>query len=271
MLLKFRKVRDIPNVVSNTVIVCIRVIHFITTPPSACAPPLRMFIIGTGKDVRGGAADVAKQRQTSRVSSRLGDGKGNTEHGVGTEARLVRGSVEIDHYLIDVDLPELPHPEAPRARRGRPGQGYPRSDRHGQLPGREEGHAGHRATGRRSGDRARAHHSGGWRKPEQEIDRLSNIIKAFNDQFGGLFNDPNAVEKRIMDVIPPKVSADPAYQNARKNSDRQNARIEHDKALKRVITAMFKDDAQLFKQFQDNRDLIRRWLTETMFGMTYEQ
>ena len=112
--------------------------------------------------------------------------------------------------------------------------------------------------------------SGGGHKAEPNMDKLSNIIKAFNDQFGGLFNDPKAVEKRIIEVIPPKVSADPAYQNARKNSDRQNARIEHDKALKRVITAMFKDDAQLFKQFQDN-DPFRRWLTDTIFGMTYEE
>lgn len=111
---------------------------------------------------------------------------------------------------------------------------------------------------------------GGGRKPEPEMDRLSNIIQSFNDQFGGLFNDPQAVEKRIIEVIPPKVSADKAYQNARQNSDRQNARIEHDKALKRVITAMFKDDAQLFKQFQDN-DSFRHWLTDTIFGMTYEE
>ena len=112
--------------------------------------------------------------------------------------------------------------------------------------------------------------TGGGRKPEPELDRLSNIIKAFNDQFGGLFADPKAVEKRIIEVIPPKVLADAKYQNARKNSDRQNARIEHDKALKRVITAMFKDDAQLFKQFQDNES-FRRWLTDTIFGMTYEE
>lgn len=56
----------------------------------------------------------------------------------------------------------------------------------------------------------------------------------------------------------------------RKTSDRQNARIEHDKALKRVINALFKDDAQLFKQFQDN-DSFRGWLTDTVFGMTYER
>jgi type I restriction enzyme R subunit len=110
--------------------------------------------------------------------------------------------------------------------------------------------------------------SGGGRKPEPELDRLSNIVKEFNDQFGGLFLDSKAVEKRITEVIPPKVSADLAYQNAKKNSDPQNARIEHDKALKRVITAMFKDDAQLFKQFQDN-DSFRHWLTDTIFGITY--
>lgn len=111
---------------------------------------------------------------------------------------------------------------------------------------------------------------GGGHKPEPEMDRLSNIIKAFNDQFGGLFGDPNTVQKRIIEVIPPKVLADERYQNAKKNSDRQNARIEHDKALKRVVTAMFKDDAQLFKQFQDNES-FRRWLTDTMFGITYEK
>ena len=111
--------------------------------------------------------------------------------------------------------------------------------------------------------------SGGGRKPEPEMDKLSNIVKAFNDQFGGLFADPKRMEQRIIDEIPRKVMDDQAYQNAKKNSDRQNARIEHDKALKRVITALFTDDAQLFKQFQDNES-FRHWLTDTMFGMTYE-
>jgi type I restriction enzyme R subunit len=111
--------------------------------------------------------------------------------------------------------------------------------------------------------------SGGGRKAEPELDKLSNIIRAFNEQFGGFFNDPHAVERRITEVIPPKVLADERYQNAKLNSDRENARIEHDRALQRVITAMFKDDAQLFKQFQDNES-FRRWLTDTIFGMTYD-
>jgi len=112
--------------------------------------------------------------------------------------------------------------------------------------------------------------SGGGRKAEPELDRLSNILKAFNDQFGGLFADAKRMEGRITDEIPKKVSADQAYQNAKKHSDRQNARIEHDKALKRVITALFADDAQLFKQFQDNES-FRHWLTDTVFELTYDE
>ena len=50
----------------------------------------------------------------------------------------------------------------------------------------------------------------------------------------------------------PKVAADKAYQNAKKNSDKQNARIEHDKALARVMIGLLKDDTELFKQFSDN-------------------
>ncbi|MDZ4859576.1 MAG: type I restriction endonuclease [Candidatus Hydrogenedentes bacterium] len=112
--------------------------------------------------------------------------------------------------------------------------------------------------------------SGGGRKPEPEMDKLSNIIKAFNEQFGGLFDDPDRMEKRIMNEIPMKVSANQAYQNAKKNSDRQNAKIEHDVALNGVITGLLRDDTQLFKQFKEN-DSFRRWLTDTIFNMTYQQ
>ena len=65
-------------------------------------------------------------------------------------------------------------------------------------------------------------------------------------------------------------TADTAYQNAQKNSDKQNARIEHDKALGRVMTAVLKDDTELFKQFVDNES-FRRWMTDTVFGITYDQ
>ncbi len=112
--------------------------------------------------------------------------------------------------------------------------------------------------------------SGGGHKPEPELDRLSNILKNFNDQFGNIpWTDTDRVYQKITREIPPRVSADIAYQNALKNSDKQNARIEHDKALARVITSMLKDETELFKQFMDNES-FRRWLTDTVFNLTFE-
>jgi type I restriction enzyme R subunit len=112
---------------------------------------------------------------------------------------------------------------------------------------------------------------GGGHKPEPELDRLSNIIKAFNDQFGNIpWTDADRVRKLITEEIPARVAADTAYQNARKYSDKQNARIEHDKALVRVMTALLKDDTELFKQFSDNES-FRRWLTDTVFALTYSE
>jgi HsdM N-terminal domain/N-6 DNA Methylase len=113
--------------------------------------------------------------------------------------------------------------------------------------------------------------TGGGHKPEPELDRLSNILKVFNDQFGNIpWTDADRVHKLITEDIPNRVAADKAYQNAKQNSDKQNARIEHDKALARVMTAVLKDDTELFKQFMDNEG-FRRWLTDTVFGITYEQ
>ncbi len=113
--------------------------------------------------------------------------------------------------------------------------------------------------------------TGGGRKPEPELDRLSNIIKTFNDQFGNIpWTDADRVHKLITEDIPARVAADRAYQNAKQYSDKQNARIEHDKALGRVMTAVLKDDTELFKQFSDNEG-FRRWLTDTVFGLTYDR
>ena len=38
--------------------------------------------------------------------------------------------------------------------------------------------------------------------------------------------------------MPNRVAADKAYQNAKQNSDKQNARIEHDKGLAGVMTVL---------------------------------
>jgi len=111
---------------------------------------------------------------------------------------------------------------------------------------------------------------GGGRKPEPELDQLSNIIKAFNDQFGNIeWKDGDKIRKVIAEDIPAKVAADAAYQNAMKNNDKKTARIEHDAALQRVMIDLLSDHTELFKQFSDNPS-FKKWLGDTIFGVTYQ-
>ena len=110
---------------------------------------------------------------------------------------------------------------------------------------------------------------GGGQKPEPEMDRLSNILQQFNDLFGDIeWKDGDKIGKVIAEELPTKVAQDRAYQNALANSDLQNARIEHDRALERAMTELLADHTELFKQFSDNES-FRRWLYDSVFAATY--
>lgn len=111
---------------------------------------------------------------------------------------------------------------------------------------------------------------GGGGGVNPDIDHLSNIIKTFNDLFGNIdWKDGDKIRKVIAEEIPERVAQDKAYQNAAQNSDKQNAKLEHDKALNRVVLELLADHTELFKQFSDNQD-FKRWLTDTVFDATYQ-
>jgi len=106
--------------------------------------------------------------------------------------------------------------------------------------------------------------SGGGRKPEPELDRLSSIIQSFNDEFGNIpFEDRDRVAKVIAEELPAKVAANKAYQNAMRNSDKAAARLEHNRALAAVILGMLADHTDLYKHFSDDPD-FHRWVSETV-------
>ena len=92
---------------------------------------------------------------------------------------------------------------------------------------------------------------GGGQKPERELDCLSNILKAFNEQFGTLFTDSDRIFARIKDEIAPRVAEDQAFRNTLQNT-LGAARIEHEKALAKVMLTLLKDDTQDYKQFVEN-------------------
>jgi type I restriction enzyme R subunit len=112
--------------------------------------------------------------------------------------------------------------------------------------------------------------AGGGHKPEPELDFLSRVIRSFNELYGNVeWADKDRVHNLVTREIPAKVAADEAYQNARANSDEQNARVEHDQALQRVMTGVLADDTQLFSMFADNPG-FRNWLSDMVFKLTYK-
>jgi type I restriction enzyme R subunit len=108
--------------------------------------------------------------------------------------------------------------------------------------------------------------TGGGRKAEPELDKLSNILKTFNDHFGTLFTDGDRVVKRIRDDVVPQVAEDRAYQNARQNTP-NTARMEHDKAVQRAMLSLLKDDTEIYKQFVQNES-FHRFVTDMVFSLT---
>ena len=108
---------------------------------------------------------------------------------------------------------------------------------------------------------------GGGHIQEPEMERLSQIVATFNEIWGGEFTTPDQVAKAIQGM-PELVTNDSAYKNAMLNSDQQNARIEHDAALRRLITSMVRSNTELYKRYTDNAE-FRSWLNETVFWTTY--
>ncbi len=106
-------------------------------------------------------------------------------------------------------------------------------------------------------------------KAEAELDLLSAILMNFNDLFGNIeWSDADNIRRQIAE-IPEMVAKDEKYQNAMRNSDKQNARFESERALKSVMFNIMADNMELFKQFNDDA-LFNKWLSDMVFNLTYD-
>ena len=111
-----------------------------------------------------------------------------------------------------------------------------------------------------------AERGGGVQEPLLEL--LSLILDEFNKTWGNSFSNPDHVSEIIKDM-PDRVNEDEAYQNAKMNSDRQNARIEHDAAMKRQITAMLRDNTELYRKYTEDQ-AFQDDLNGMIFKLTYK-
>ena len=97
---------------------------------------------------------------------------------------------------------------------------------------------------------------------------LSTILDEFNKTWGNSFSNPEHL-KEITQVMPERVNEDEAYKNAKMHSDRQNARIEHDAALKRKITAALRDYTEVYRKYTEDQ-AFQDDLNELIFKVTYQ-
>ena len=115
-------------------------------------------------------------------------------------------------------------------------------------------------------DPIQAERSGGIQEPL--LEPLSLILDEFNKRWGDFFSDPEQA-KELIKAMPEKVNKDTAYQNAKMYSDRQNAQVEHDAALKRQVVAMLRCNTEFYKKYTEDPD-FQEWLNTEMFRETYK-
>lgn len=106
---------------------------------------------------------------------------------------------------------------------------------------------------------------------QPKLDYLSHIIEDFNNRFGNIsWTEKDQVRKFIFEDLPAEVSKDEEYQNAKKYSDRQNARITFEKKLVDKFQEFIFDHTEVYQQFTDNPD-FKTWLADTLFNRDYNQ
>ncbi|MGI4791509.1 MAG: type I restriction endonuclease subunit R [Janthinobacterium lividum] len=106
--------------------------------------------------------------------------------------------------------------------------------------------------------------------PEPEIDLLSNILRSFNERYGTDWTDSDKLTRFLFIDLPEAVSQDEEYQNAKNFSDRQNAKITHEKKVIEKFQEIIFDHTDLYKKFTDNPD-FKRQLCNTLFELDYDK
>lgn len=107
--------------------------------------------------------------------------------------------------------------------------------------------------------------SGGLR-PEPQLDRLSAIIKAFNERYGQ--NLSESQEDFLAAHIPQTIAGDEEYQAAKEHSDLQNAQQVFEKKFDGELQKRMFEETELFKKLSQDKDL-KSFLVGLLFDNDY--
>ena len=102
---------------------------------------------------------------------------------------------------------------------------------------------------------------------EPLLEPLSLIVDEFNKIYGPGFSDPDYISEAIK-TMPERVNNDDAYRNAKRNSPKQNAAVESNAAMRRVIGSMLRSHTELFRKYTEDED-FKEWLNRQIFEVSY--
>jgi len=103
-----------------------------------------------------------------------------------------------------------------------------------------------------------------------QMEYLSTIVQEFNERWGTHWTDADKIRRFLFEDLPADVAKDEEYRNARQHSDRQNARITHERKVTDAFQNIIFDQTALYRLYTDNEE-FRRWLLEALFRMDYER
>ena len=104
----------------------------------------------------------------------------------------------------------------------------------------------------------------GGGKSDPEMTKLSDILKEFNERFGGVdWEYPDKVKKEIND-LPQELAANEDFSNAVLHSDNDNAQIECGSILQQIIIKNMAAQSELSRIFLDNEE-FRNFLIARVF------
>ncbi|HEX4182224.1 MAG TPA: hypothetical protein VHY34_03080, partial [Caulobacteraceae bacterium] len=101
---------------------------------------------------------------------------------------------------------------------------------------------------------------------EPEFDQLSSVVRDFNERFGATeFRDQDRVARFLFEELPEKIRSNGRVQNALLNSDAQNARIEHDRAVDDELLGSLVDHTDLYALYNTDK-AFKAWLQDRLFA-----
>ena len=104
--------------------------------------------------------------------------------------------------------------------------------------------------------------------PEQEY--LSQVIREFNERFGGKWTEDKITRNFLFDDLPDTIADDTEFVRRIRSSDRQNARITVDERVVDEFQDLIMTQTDLYKKFTDDPE-FKAFVQSMVFQYVYEE